>query len=186
MPAFRNLFNPTATRLLLALLLVGFLAVHGHAGAVRQVLGSSHRHDNRPPAPAATSLHLQDGLAALRAWWLGHQAHARTHPHPHPQQDARAHRTTWPVPDHRHSAFERHHHDIGDETVVALDDGGAAGRGGADGTPTAPAGGAELPPGLARAPDLPAVPGSAIAWPTAQARTWQNALTLLPERPPRA
>lgn len=180
MQAFRNLFNATATRLLLALLLVGFLAVHGHAGAMRQVLGSSHRHDSSPSAPAATGLHLHDGLAALRAWWQGHHAHA------HPHQDAQVHTTARPVPDHRHGAFERHHHDIGDETVVALDDGGAVGRGGADGPAAALAGGAELPPGLARAPDLPAVPSSAIAWPAAQARTWRNALTSVPDRPPRA
>jgi hypothetical protein len=184
MHALRKLFSPPAARHLLLLLLVGLLAVHGYAGAVRQVLGSIHRHDSGhaltaqaadPAALAANAArhaHPGDGLVMRHVGWQDH--HARSDP------------TAWSSPAHRHGSTERHHHDIGDASVVALDAGSTSNPGWADGTVAAAVGGAELPTGLSHAPSLPATAASACPWPKVHARTWQNALTRLPERPPRA
>lgn len=189
MPPVRHLFSPTATRLLMALLVLGFLLVHGVAGPARQLLGSVHRHDGGHPvvvAPAPASVatavvaasglraQLDGWLSTLRAWRLDRHAHH--------------HAAGLSDPGHRHGAFERHHHDIGDASVVALDDGGAAGHQGAEGLSTASTLGAEWPPGLAHAPATVATAATvtASAWPGAPGRTWRNALVRLPERPPRA
>ena len=184
MQALRNLFSPTAARHLLMLLLVGLLAVHGYAGAVRQVLGLTHRHDSghaltaQPAdraalaANAAPHAHLGGGLVMRRAWWQDHHARSRA--------------TAWSAPVHRHGSAERHHHDIGDASVVALDAGSANNPGWADSTVAAAVGGAGLPTGLSHAPSLPAAAASACPWPRVHARTWQNALARLPERLPRA
>ena len=184
MKALRNLSSPTVARHLMLLLLVGLLAVHGYVGAVRQVLGSSHRHDRghavaaEPAGPAALAApsaphpHLGDGLVLRRAWWQDHHTRSRA--------------IVWSAPAHRHGSAERHHHDIGDASVVALDAGSASNAGRADSTVAAAVGGAELPSGLARAPSLPAAAASACPWPRVHTRTWQNAMARLPERPPRA
>ena len=165
MQALRSLFSPTAARQLMVLLLVGLLAVHGYAGAVRQVLGSSHRHDR------ANAVGL---VAVLHGQAQAHEpAHGRAQGHGHGHG-------------HGHGSVERHHHDIGDASVVALDAGNATSQAWADGTVAAAVGGAELPAGLAQAPSLPAAATSACPWPRAHARTWQNAMAQLPERPPRA
>ena len=165
MRAFQSLFSPTAARHLVLLLLMGLLAAHGFAGAVRQVLGSTHRHDCGHSVGLVASSHGQ----------------AQQHQPAHGRAPGQGHE-----PGHGHGSFERHHHDIGDASVVAVDDGGAAGQGWAEGTVAAAAAGAELPSGMAHAPSLPAAAASACPWPMAQARTWQNAMARLPERPPRA
>ena len=175
------------TRRLMALLLLAFLAVHGHAGVVRQWLGANHQHHGGRPVtqglavtaalPATRVMHPQvdDWLTTLRAWRQDHHAHAHAHAHAH-------------VHDHRHGAIERHHHAIGDASVVALDDGGAAGHRGAEGSAAAPAVGVEWPPGLAGAsgPVAAAAAAATSAWPRSQARTWQSAVARLVERPPQA
>ena len=163
MQALRSLFSPTAARQLMVLLLVGLLAVHGYAGAVRQVLGSTHRHDRGNAVDLVAVSHGQ----------------AQAHEPAHGRAQDHGHR-------HGHGSVERHHHDIGDASVVALDAGNATSQAWADGTVAAAVGGAELPAGPAHAPSLPAAAASACPWPRAHARTWQNAMARLPERPPRA
>ena len=190
MPAFRNLFSPTASRLLMGLLLLAVMLAHGPGGALRQVLGSTHRHDSGAPVAGLTAItvvpaglaalaaamtshgHFGDGLTAWRAWRQDH--HARDHA---PGLSA---------PAHRHASFERHRHDFGDASVVALDDGAAPGHRGGE-LPSAASGvGADGPPGLAGEPGLAALAAAVSAWPQAPCQTWQNALARLPERPPRA
>ena len=179
----------------MGLLLLAFLAVHGHAGVVRQWLGTAHRHDGghlatkgpvvtalsakpamrtAPAAAEASLARIDDWLIMLRVW--RQDRHANSH-----ALGLSAHA-------HRHDAVERHHHDIGDASVAALDDGGAAGQRGADGPAAASAIGAELPPGLTGAHGLATVArvAAAWAWPQAPTQAWQNALTRLPERPPQA
>ena len=95
MQAFRNLFSPTATRLLMGLLFLAVMVAHGPGGALQQVLGSMHRHDGQTPVVGVTAItevpaglvalaatlitHWQfdDGLVAGRAWRQNH--HARGH-----------------------------------------------------------------------------------------------------------
>ena len=161
MQALRSLFSPTAARQLMLLLLLGLLAVHGYAGAVRQLLGSSHRHERANAVALVAVLHGQA--------------------QPHEPAHGRA-----PGHGHGHGSVERHHHDIGDASVVALDAGNATSPAWADGTVAAAVGGAELPASLAQVPSLPAAAASACPWPRVHARTWQNAMARLPERPPRA
>ena len=205
MQAFRNLFSPTATRLLMGVLLLAVLVAHGPGGALRQVLGSMHRHDGQVPlagvtaitvvpaglaalaAPAAltaltaltalsaamtTHWRFDDGLVAWRAWRQDHHASG--------------HEAGLSAPAHRHASFERHRHDFGDASVVALDDGGAPGHRGGE-VPAAASGvGADGPPGLAGAPGPAALAAAVKAWPRAPSQTWQSAQARLPERPPRA
>ena len=193
MQAFRNLFSPTASRLLMGLLLLAVMLAHGPGGAVRQVLGPTHRHDGGAPVAGLTAItvvpaglaalaalaaamtsngHFGDGLAAWRAWQQHHHA--------------RDHAAGLSAPAHRHASFERHRHDFGDASVVALDDGAAPGHRGGE-VPSAASGvGADGPPGLAGEPGLAALAATVSAWPRAPCQTWQNALARLPERPPRA
>ena len=202
MQAFRNLFSPTATRLLMGLLLLAVMVAHGPGGGLRQVLGSTHRHGGGAPVAGVTAITVvpaelaalaalgafaalatqaaamtshwlfDDGLAAWRAWQQHHHA--------------RDHAAGLSAPAHRHASCERHPHDFGDASVVALDDGAAPGHRGGE-LPSAASGvGADGPPGLAGEPGLAALAAAVSAWPRAPCQTWQNALARLPERPPRA
>ena len=206
MQAFRNLFSPTASRLLMGLLLLAVMVGHGPGGALRQVLGATHRHDGGAPVGVTAITVVPAGLAALGALaapgafaaftafaafaaamtshWLfddglvAGRAWRQDHP-------TRGHAADLSAPAHRHASFERHRHDFGDASVVALDDGGAPGHRGGE-LPSAASGvGADGPPGLAREPGLAALAAAVSAWPRAPSQTWQNALARLPERPPR-
>ena len=190
MQAFRNLFSPTATRLLMGMLLLAVLVAHGPGGALRQVLGSTHRHDGQAPVAGVTAIklvpaklaalaaamttdwHVDDGRTAWRAWRQDHHG--------------RSHAAGLSVPAHRHASFERHRHDFGDASVVALDDGGAPGHRGGEGPSAASGVGTDGPPGLALELGLAALAAAVSAWPRAPSQTWQNAQARLPERPPRA
>ena len=207
MQAFRNLFSPTASRLLLGLLLLAVMVAHGPGGALRQVLGATHRHVGGAPVAGVTAITAVPAelaalgalaapgafaaftafaafAAAMTSYWLfddglvSGRAWRQDHP-------TRGHAADLSAPAHRHASFERHRHDFGDASVVALDDGGAPGHRGGE-VPSAASGvGADGPPGLAREPGLAALAAAVSAWPRAPSQTWQNALARLPERPPR-
>ncbi len=210
MQPLRNLFNPTATRRLMGLLLLAFLLSHGPGSALRQVLGSTHRHEGdrheggQPAATVAAIKVLPAGLVtlatALASRWQrvdgradppARQARQALQARPawqawQPDHPARSHTAGRSAPAHRHDRFERHGHDIADGSVIALDDGGAAGHRGGDGLSAAAGAGAELPTGLPRAPSLAALAATITGWPRAPSAAWQNALARLPDRPPRA
>jgi hypothetical protein len=157
------------------------LAVHGYTGSVRQMLGSNHLHHtadtNAPTRPAfepagRLSSRLAGWLGALRSW----------------QQDlhARNHALGLSTHGHWHGMFERHHHDIGDASVLAVDGGGTAGEGMSDSAGAASSGSTALPMTLGCDLTLKAPAAHLCRWPGAMTRTWQNAAARLPERPPRA
>lgn len=172
--------RPAARRLMVWALLWA-LAWQGYAGTVLQLLGPEHRHVSgaavvaaRPGSELGGSIgaRVAGWLVALRAW----------------QDDlhARSHAAGLSFHTHAHGQFERHHHAIGDATVLALDSGGAAGEGLSEGAAAASAGLATMALGLACALTLPAPAAQPCAWPRARARSWQDAAVRLPERPPRA
>jgi hypothetical protein len=98
---------------------------------------------------------------------------------------ARSHAAGFVTP-HQHSAFERHHHDIDDPSVISLDGGGAAGEALADGAAAATGGSGALPMGLSAMLVLPEPTATACPWPQLRPASWVDAINKLPERPPRA
>ena len=161
----------------LAWLLLFALALQGCAGALVQVLGPTHTH--RAAADAQRAVEHQpataawlDSLLAWRASQLQHLQATSVFKHAAAQPAA-----------HQHGDLERHHHGVGDTTVVALD--GAASDAASD-AGHGPAGGSAPPWGPMAAHSLvPALlPGG--SWPGTPAWAWSSAARKLPERPPKA
>lgn len=82
----------------------------------RQALGPLHVH----AMPAATSVHTgAEALHQALDWWwarVQQQAHARQHAQDHAQDHALSH-----AHGHSHDGWQRHHHEPGDASVMALD-----------------------------------------------------------------
>lgn len=165
--------------LIWALLLA--LVVHGQASAVLQLLGPTHRHDAAHAhvgvplhdLPAATpATRVDRWLQAAQAWYG--------------EVRLRSHAADPFAQGHRHGAFGRHHHDVGDTSVVALDAGKAAGAASDNGAAAGSAGGASLPLALACSLILPEPAPRRCAWPPAPTRAWASAIAERLDRPPRA
>lgn len=161
----------------LAWLLLFAIALQGCAGALVQVLGPTHTH--RAAADAARTVEHQpargDWLDSLLAWRASQLQHLQA-------TGVFRHAAAQPAA-HEHGDLERHHHGVGDATVVALD--GAATDAASD-AGHGPAGGSAPPWGPMAAHSLvPALlPGG--PWPGTPAWAWSSAARKLPERPPKA
>lgn len=161
--------------------LVLALVAYGYSGALLQMLGPTHSHHAGVVTAAA-----QQGLVKKDAWltiakeWFRPVRAWRDDLH------ARSHAAGILGAPHQHSAFERHHHDIDDPSVIALDGGGAAGDALADGASTAAAGSGTLPLGLCAALVVPEPTARPCLWPRSGSHAWVDAIARLPERPPRA
>lgn len=189
------LLKHCTTRRLTVWVLLLALAVYGYSGVLLQLLGPAHRHHSVAPADATqpqpahgsslTAL-AQDWLRPVRAW--RDEMHARSHAAGLPMH-AHAQPQSQPQPQphtHTHSVFERHHHDAGDPTVVALDGGGAAADAWSDGASAATVGSATLPLGLASSLTVPRPAARTRPWLRLSAPSWRDAHISQPERPPRA
>jgi hypothetical protein len=165
-------------RWIVCLLLLA-LAIYGYSGVVLQMLGPTHSHHASVASTASPGMVKSVPLLALAKEWLRpvrawrDDLHARSHA---------AGLTT----SHQHSAFERHHHDIDDTSVISLDGGGAAGEPLAEGAAAATAGSGALPLGLSAVLVLPEPTARACPWPQSRPASWVDAINKLPERPPRA
>lgn len=169
-----------APRLLVWVLLLA-LGFYGYSGAVLQLLGPKHTHSveglaQLAPQSAVRAVSLveraREWLRPVRQWRA--ERHARSH-----APGAARHA-------HQHNASERHHHDIGDESVISLDRAGLTADAVADAVATVSAASAHMPLGLCVGLTLPEAAALPCLWPRPQPLSWRDALTKLPERPPRA
>jgi hypothetical protein len=153
-------------------LLLFALALQGYAGAVVQLLGPMHHHDRGGTSAVALSDRLHLWLDALQAWH--DEPHVRGGVPGLPKHDGST---------HRHTLFERHHHDRHDASVVAVD----AGAIDEAMTEAATASGSfAAAPGLAVGLLLRTATSRASWGLPVQARAWQDAAARRPERPPPA
>jgi len=169
-----------ASRLLVWTLLLA-LGFYGYSGAVLQLLGPKHTHSVEDVALLAPHSAVRAVSLVQRAReWLRpvRQWHAEMH--------ARSHAAGTAGHAHHHDASERHHHDIGDESVISLDGAGLTADAVADAAVTVSAVSAHMPLGLCAGLMLPEAAALPRLWPRPQPPSWRDALTKLPERPPRA
>ena len=147
------------------------IVAYGYSATVVQLLGPAHRHEASAQTSSSPFGPIGDMVRDLKAWradlharWLPHEAHEHSHPH-----------------SHGHGAYERHHHDLGDDSMVMLDGMG----GGAAAADAGTAGSAALPLALAPQWHSPSLARLARTWPMTSADRWTDAALRLSERPPR-
>lgn len=153
--------------------LVLALLIYGYSGLLAGGFGALHHHVE----PATENMSLASRLhSAVRAWFETAQTR-RPGIFVHSQS---------PQP-HDHGLFERHHHDVGDETVVTLGAQASSGHS-ADDLPTTGAS------GLASVPLCPlstplvvlSLEQGRSRWPDGAAATWRSIDSRQLERPPQA
>lgn len=163
-------------------LLVLALPVYGSSGTLLQILGPAHRHVQSatgasllaaPGLVATTDAH---GFAWVDGLWTSWQnfVHAQAHVGGHFSHP------------HSHDDFERHHHDVGDSSVVALAADGIASAIAAELGAAAASGSATLPFALAQSLRLPRPASTQARWLLAPSAVWRSADPRRLDRPPQA
>jgi len=169
--------SPPRSLVWVLLIALGF---YGYFGAVLQMLGPKHTHSvedvaRQAPQTAVRAVSLaelaQEWLRAVREW------HEEVHAHSH-AGGAWGHT-------HQHDTAERHHHDINDKSVISMDGAGLTVDAVADAGATASAASAYMPLGLCADLTLPQAAALPCLWARPQPLSWRDALSKLPERPPR-
>lgn len=180
-------------------LLVLALVAYCHSSVMLQLLGPAHRHEFAAIAAAPAWLDRVSAVFRdLQAWRADMQgrlllarhadvrggeaqhAHPHTPTHPHGTAEVHADRAGI-LPPHAHEAYQRHHHDRQDASVIALD--GPDGSSTSDATSAAVTGSAVLPLALAPGwkPSVAAEPER--AWRGRSAPSWTDAALIPLERP---
>jgi hypothetical protein len=168
-------------------LLILALAVYGYAGVLVQALGPLHWHSTPAETLAEVPAHdpdLKPSLwerveATVLDWHVRALAAQRMLSASSAAQDPTHH------PHHHHGLFERHHHDVGDATVVTMEPTSPEGQGSDDlNTSAATTALVALPQLLAPALTVHLPLASALRWPCLASPAWLNADLALAERPP--
>lgn len=190
---FTRTLHRTGRRSLIWLLVVACL-VYAHSASLVQVLGPAHRHEQPAAGLSSGVFDRVDALfrpirhwrAELQQRWLPQDLAHRPvdgalHVHGD-ATDAAPHPGPGSGHPHHHSAFERHHHALGDPTVVGLE--GPNADIAADDAAQAGAGTAHLPLALAPGWALPRAGARAVRWAHPTPERWCDAALRRPERPP--
>jgi hypothetical protein len=158
------------------------LPVYGGSGVLLHLLGAPHRHqavetvdESAPLVDTLLARVLGESTMELVAQFKARTAFVSPH---------KVHRHTPGTPEHSHGLFERHHHDAGDDSVVAL---GALTPGGdlSGDAASAAVGSATLALGLTGSFVFPVQKSVAGPWPVAHDGPWRDLKHVPPERPPR-
>jgi hypothetical protein len=166
-------------------LLVVAVMVYGTSAAVVGILGPSHVHMTAARDSAAGQS-ITEVFRAVRAWRaeLRHRLLPADHAHgPRSQDHILQDHVLQADSGHHHDAWQRHHHEPQDRSVLALDN-----SAGPDATNPASSGSATLPLALAQPPDVVchAHMAAARAWVPAAAARWSDAPQHTVHPPPRA